>query len=573
MKTQLSTLLADHLDGISPQEIMTLLEIPPSPEMGDFALPCFSFAKKLRQSPVKIALDLKNRLKSIDGIERMEAVGGYLNFYADRKLYVQRILNRALSEDYGASDEGSGKTICMDYSSPNIAKNFHVGHLRTTVIGNSLYRIYSKLGYQVVRINHLGDWGTQFGKLIVAYHNWSSREAVEAGGIEELLRIYVKFNEEAAADPSLTEEARLWFARMEQGNEEALDIWKWFRKISMKEFDRVYRLLGISFDHYTGESFYVDKVPALVKELQNKQLLEESQGAEIVNLSAYDMPPCLITKANGSTIYHSRDLAAILYRKKEYHFEKCLYVTGLEQSLHFAQLFKVIELMGYDWYTGLVHVPYGLVSLKGARLSTRSDNIIYAEDILKEAIDRAAALIQEKNPALPNKEETAAMVGVGAIIFHDLYNQRIKNVDFSWDEVLNFEGSTGPYVQYTYARAKSILRKAVLEEDLSPADCCPDFSACPDAYAALTDAPSFALVKLIGNYPDIIREAAGRYEPSVIARYSIDLAVAFNRFYHDCRILNAEPDIRRARLLLVSITQKLLKDSLALLGIQSPEEM
>jgi len=457
---------------------------------------------------------------------------------------------------------GLGKTICMDYSSPNIAKNFHVGHLRTTIIGNSLYKLHEKLGYEVVRINHLGDWGTQFGKLIVAYKNWSSKEEVEEKGIEELMRIYVKFNTEKDAKPELMEEARAWFVKMEQNDEEALAIWNWFKEISMVEYERVYKLLGVSFDSYKGESFYRDKVPALVEELKEKRLLTESQGAKIIDLSAYDMAPCLITKSDGGSIYHSRDIAAILYRKKTYDFEKCLYVTGSEQSLHFKQIFKAIELMNYDWYDNLVHVPYGLVSLEGAKLSTRTGNIVYAEDILKEAMERAMKAIQEKNPSLADKEMVAKQVGVGAVIFHDLYNQRIKNVNFSWDEVLSFEGTTGPYVQYTYARAKSILRKSSGAQENGVSD-----------YEVLTDDVSFGLVKTLLGYEAAITGAIERYEPSVVARYLITLATAFNRFYHECPIIQADDKEKQARLVLVDMVQRVIKDACSLLGIECPEEM
>jgi arginyl-tRNA synthetase len=450
----------------------------------------------------------------------------------------------------------------MDYSSPNIAKNFHVGHLRTTIIGNSLYKIYNKLGYQVVRINHLGDWGTQFGKLIVAYKNWSSKEQVEERGIEELLRIYMLFNSEVKNKPELNDEARNWFVKMENGDIEALSIWEWFKDISIIEFQKIYDMLGVEFDSYAGESFYMNKVPALVEKLKEKKLLEESQGAYIIKLDEYNMPPCLIIKKDGSSIYHSRDIAAVLYRKEEYGFDKCLYVTGMEQKLHFAQVFKAIELMGYEWNKDLVHVPYGLVSLEGAKLSTRNGNIIYAQDILNEAIERAAYLIEEKNPSLTEKESVAKMVGIGAVIFHDLYNQRIKNVSFSWQDVMNFDGATAPYAQYTYARAKSILRKVGGVAN----------DANVNAKLLIDDA-SFHLIKMIALYPEKILDAAKRYEPSIIARYIISLSTAFNRFYQECNIMNAKKDMQEARLVLVELTQQIIKDAMSLLGIFCPEVM
>jgi len=563
MKNKIAESIENLLEGVSAEEVADMLETPPEESMGDFALPCFAFAKVLRKSPKIIAQELADGLaekKAVLGISRIEALNGYLNLYMERSGYVKAGMEKLAEEGFGVNKPGLGKTICMDYSSPNIAKNFHVGHLRTTVIGNSLHKILDKLGYKTVRINHLGDWGTQFGKLIVAYKLWSSKEAVEEKGIEELLRIYVKFNVEKDKNPSLVEEARQWLVKMEKDDPEALEYWEWFKEISMVEFERVYDMLGISFDSYIGESFYRSRVPALVEELKAKNLLQESQGANVVDLSDYDMPPCLITKSDGASIYHSRDMAAVLYRKETYGFEKCLYVTGLEQTLHFKQVFKAIELMGYDWTDGLVHIPYGLVSLDGAKLSTRGGNIIYAEDILKEAIERAMSAIMKKNPDLANKEEVAHMVGVGAVIFHDLFNQRIKNIDFNWDEVLSFEGTSGPYVQYTYARAKSILRKA-------------DYQKQKIDFAQLTDDYSFKLVKQLLGYEDAVNKAAERYEPSVVAKYLIGLSAAFNKFYHECPILKAEEAEKQAKLYLVDVTQGIIKECCELLGMNCPEEM
>lgn len=550
---------------MSEEELMKTMEIPPEEKMGDLALPCFTMAKKMRKNPMQIAVELAEKLKEQKdelGIEKVESVGAYCNIYLKRDLLVKKCFESLQKDKYGVSQIGAGKTVCMDYSSPNIAKNFHVGHLRTTVIGNSLYKIYKKLGYDVVRINHLGDWGTQFGKLIVAYKLWSSEELVKEKGIEELLRIYVKFENESKENESLIAEAREWFVKMEQNDPEALEIWNWFKDISMVEFERIYDLLGMSFDSYLGESFYRDKVPALVEKLKEMDLLVESQGAQVIDLEKYDMPPCLITKSDGGSIYHSRDIAAILYRKEKYDFEKCLYVTGLEQSLHFKQIFTAIEVMGYDWNDGLIHVPYGLVSLAGEKLSTRGGNIIYAEDILKEAIERAYNAIIEKNPSLNDKEETAKKVGVGAIIFHDLFNQRIKNVDFSWKEVLNFDGTTGPYAQYTYARAKSVLRKADKMAEVCEVD-----------FEALTDDVTYNLVKVLAGYEDAVINAAEKNEPSVVARYVISLATAFNKFYHDCNILQAKEKEKKARLILTDWVQKILYEACGLLGMECPEEM
>lgn len=561
MKNQIVNLLSQNIEVLTSEEISQLIEIPPKPEMGDFAFPCFRLAKSYHKAPPMIAQDLKESIGDQAFLSEIKVIGGYLNFYVDKAQYAHQIIDKYNNAtDYGCSDQGKDKTICIDYSSPNVAKNFHVGHLRTTIIGNSLYKIFSKLGYKVVRINHLGDWGTQFGKLIVAYKKWGSREAVEEKGIEELMDIYVKFHEEAEKDDSLNDEARAWFLKMEQGNEEALEIWQWFRDISLKEFMRVYNILGMEFDSFAGESFYRDKTADVIKRLTDDGLLKESQGAMIVPLDEYDMPPCIVAKKDGSSIYATRDLAAILYRKATYNFDRCLYVTGLEQKLHFAQVFKVIELMGNDYAKNLVHIPYGLVSLKSGKISSRKGNVIFAEDLLRESINKTTSIIEEKNPDIPDKEEVAKQVGIGAIIFNDLYNQRIKDVIFDWNKLLNFDGETGPYVQYTYARASSVLRK---------------IGEVPDTidYTLLTDEASIGLLKEIERYPQVIKDAAERYEPSVIARYSIDLAHAFNKFYHECQINVEDETTKYTRTNVVKIARYIIKDALSLLGIQCPEQM
>ena len=561
MKNQIVNLLSQNIEVLTSEEISQLIEIPPKPEMGDFAFPCFRLAKSYHKAPPMIAQDLKESIGDQAFLSEIKVIGGYLNFYVDKAQYAQQIIDKYNNAtDYGCSDQGKDKTICIDYSSPNVAKNFHVGHLRTTIIGNSLYKIFSKLGYKVVRINHLGDWGTQFGKLIVAYKKWGSREAVEEKGIEELMDIYVKFHEEAEKDDSLNDEARAWFLKMEQGNEEALEIWQWFRDISLKEFMRVYNILGMEFDSFAGESFYRDKTADVIKRLTDDGLLKESQGAMIVPLDEYDMPPCIVAKKDGSSIYATRDLAAILYRKATYNFDRCLYVTGLEQKLHFAQVFKVIELMGNDYAKNLVHIPYGLVSIKSGKISSRKGNVIFAEDLLRESINKTTSIIEEKNPDIPDKEEVAKQVGIGAIIFNDLYNQRIKDVIFDWNKLLNFDGETGPYVQYTYARASSVLRK---------------IGEVPDTidYTLLTDEASIGLLKEIERYPQVIKDAAERYEPSVIARYSIDLAHAFNKFYHECQINVEDETTKYTRTNVVKIARYIIKDALSLLGIQCPEQM
>lgn len=562
MKENLVELLLQHIEGLSKEEIEKLLEIPKKVEMGDYAFPCFRLAKEYRKAPQMIAAEIAEKIGGADFLSKIEVQGGYINFFVDKQLFAKKIMEQVSAEDFGASHVGDGQTICMDYSSPNVAKNFHVGHLRTTIIGNSLYKIFSKLGYKVERINHLGDWGTQFGKLIVAYKNWGNKEAIERDGVSELMKIYVKFHEEAEKDDSLNDEARAWFTRMEQGDEDALDIWEWFKEISLKEYMRIYDLLGVSFDSFNGESFYRDMTSKVVETLESKNLLVESDGAKIVPLDEYDMPPCLVTKKDGSSIYATRDLAALLYRHETYNFTKCLYVTGLEQQLHFKQVFKVIELLGCDWYQGLHHIPYGLVSLKEGKMSTRKGQVIFAEDILKEAIQRIREIIAEKNPDLENKEEVARMVGVGAIMFNDLYNQRIKDVIFSWDKILNFDGETGPYVQYTHARAASVLRKAGISEVGMDID-----------YSVLTDEASMALLKELSRFPQVVVDAAEKFEPFVVSRYSVAVAQAFNKFYHDCQINVEDERVKMARLKLVIVTKKIIHDALELLGIGSPEQM
>ena len=561
MKAKVIDLLYKNIEGFTKEELMKLVEIPPKPEMGDFAFPCFRLAKVYRKSPQMIADALKDKISGADFLSEIKVLGGYLNFYVDKSDFSRQVVEKYKSNaNYGGSDEGKGKTICIDYSSPNVAKNFHVGHLRTTVIGNSLHKIYKKLGYKVERINHLGDWGTQFGKLIVAYKAWGNKEAIEKNGISELMNIYVKFHEEAEKNPELNDEARAWFTKMEHGDEEAISIWKWFREISLNEFLRVYDIIGMDFDSYAGESFYNDKMAAVIEELKEKGLITVSDGAQIVELEEYNMPPCLITKKDGSSLYATRDISAAMYRKKTYDFSKCIYVTGLEQKLHFAQWFKVIELMGYDWYKDLVHVPYGLVSLKGGKLSTRKGHIIFAEEILKESIQKTASIIEEKNPNIPDKEIVAKQVGIGAIIFNDLYNQRIKDVIFDWDKILNFDGETGPYVQYTYARAASVIRKIGNVPDIID-------------YNLLTDEPSVALLKEIERFPTVVKDAAEKLEPSVVARYAVAVAQAFNKFYHDCQINVDDETLKYTRANLVIITKEILKEALDLLGIQCPEQM
>ena len=564
MKSKLIDILAENLTELKKEEIAEALEVPKKADMGDYAFPCFRLAKIYRKAPNLIAQDLKEKIDagSYEIFSKIENVGGYINFFFDKEQFAKQIVDTISEENFGSSDIGEGKTICIDYSSPNVAKNFHVGHLRTTIIGNSLYKIYSKLGYHVERINHLGDWGIQFGKLIVAYKNWGSKEEVEKNGIAELMKIYVKFHQEAEKDDSLNDQAREWFVKMEQGDEEALSIWQWFKDISLIEYKRIYKLLGMDFDHFTGESFYRDKTQGVVDQLNEKNLLVESEGAHIVPLDDYNMAPCLITKKDGSSIYATRDLAALFYRKNTYNFDKCIYVTGLEQKLHFAQVFKVIELLGYDWYKDLVHVPYGLVSMEGGKLSTRNGNVIYAEEILHESINKIYEIIEEKNPDLPDKETVARQVGIGAILFNDLYNQRIKDVVFNWDKILNFDGETGPYVQYTYARCASVFRKVGDVQIPDEID-----------YSVLTDDVTMNLLKDITRFPGIVKDAADKFEPFMIARFAVSVAQHFNKFYHDCQINVKEENVKMARLKVVQMTMKVIKDALELLGIECPEQM
>lgn len=562
-KEQIALLISNVTD-LEKDEILNLIEIPNS-DMGDFAFPCFKLAKTMKKAPNIIASELAEKIEKKEFIDNIQVVNAYINFYVSKSIYVEKVLTNVLNEkdNFGNSNIGNDKTVIIDYSSPNIAKPFHIGHLRSTVIGNSLYKIYKKLGYNVVGINHLGDWGTQFGKLIVAYKKWGNKELVEKDDIKELSKIYVKFHEESEKDKSLEDEARLWLVKMQEGDKEALDLWKWFCDISMKEFERVYKMLNISFDSYAGESFYNDKMQPVVDELFEKDILVESEGAKIVDLEPYNMPPCLILRSDGGTLYPTRDIAAAFYRKKEYNFEKCLYITALDQNLHFAQWFKVIDLMGYDWAKDLVHIPFGLVSLNDGKLSTRKGHVVLMEDILNHAIEKTKNIIEEKNPNLENKEKIAKDVGIGAVIFNDLFNSRVKNVVFDLERMLNFQGETGPYVQYTHARACSILEKENFNEDLLKNI---DYSLICDEY-------SFELVKTLSQYPDKIVDASNKYEPFIITRHLVNVCQAFNKFYDENNIKNSEADLKNARLALVYATKTIIANGLYLLGINAPEKM
>ncbi|OON95530.1 MAG: arginine--tRNA ligase [Candidatus Epulonipiscioides saccharophilum] len=562
-KLVLAEILANVVE-MKKEDIEDLIEVPTNKDMGDFSFPCFRFAKILKKSPNAIAAEFAKKIERPDFIEKIENVNAYINFYLDKEELIKTVLDKVFDEkeNYAIEQKKDKGNIVIDYSSPNIAKPFHIGHLRSTVIGNSLYRIFEAIGYKCISVNHLGDWGTQFGKLIVAYRLYSNKEEVENKGIEELLRIYVKFHEEAKKDPSLENLARENFTKMEQGDEEALSLWKWFKEISLKEFERVYDILGIKFDSLNGEAFYNDKMDAVIKELDAKNLTKISEGAKVVEIE--DMSPCLITKKDGSTLYATRDITAALYRQNMYNFQKCIYVTALAQNLHFAQFFKVIEKMGYKWAEDLVHVPFGMVSMENGSISTRNGNVLLLEELLTEAINKTKQIIKEKNPKLENKDKVAKEVGIGAIIFDDMYNNIIKDIHFSWEKVLNFDGETGPYVQYTYARANSVFCKSGMKiEDI---DNNIDVSK-------ITDELSMALIKEIGKFSDIIQEAAAKYEPSIIARYVVNLAKSFNKFYHENSILVDEPNLKKARLSLVVGAMYSIKNALWLLGIKAPKQM
>mgnify|MGYP002797174573 FL=1 len=548
-------------EGLSEEELCSLIAVPPNTEMGDYALPCFRLAKTMRKPPAAIAEELAAAYPADEIVTGAKAVNGYVNFRIDRALWSEQTLRRVLSEreEYGSSDEGKGKTVCIEYSSVNIAKPFHIGHLSSTVIGSALYKLHKFLGYPSVAINHLGDYGTQFGKLISAYKRWGSREEIEKGGLRALNALYVRFHEEAERDPSLNDEARHFFKKIEEKDEESVALFEWFKQLTLKDVGRIYDLLDVHFDSWAGESFYIDKMQPVIDELKEKGLLVESEGAQIVDLSAYDMPPCLVLRSDGASLYATRDLAAAIYRKQTYDFYKSLYVVAYQQNLHFRQFFKVLELMGKEWAKDLVHVAYGMVSLEEGSMSTRKGRVVYLEDVINKCVEKALAIITEKNPSLENKEETAKTVGVGAVIFGALYNNKIKDITFSYDKVLNFEGETSCYVQYTCARAHSVLEKGGSARAYAAKEVCPQ---------------EFEVVKQLAEFPATCHDALEKYEPCFIARYCVDLAQKFNKFYFDCSILNAEDGQTRAfRLALTEATLVTLKNGLGLLGIGVPEKM
>ena len=559
--------------GMDQDSVLSLLEYPPDPAMGDIALPCFKLAKTLRRSPVQIASTIAPLVKG-DAIARAEAVNGYLNIYLSEQYLADALIPEILEkkETYGAPDMGQGKTVVLDYSSPNVAKPFHIGHLGTTVIGHALKKLHEFAGYKCIGINYLGDWGTQFGKLILAYRLWGSKEQIEAGGIDELVSLYVKINNaisgnaEQGIEPNTeyADMARAEFHKMELGDEENIALWKWFVKISLDEYEKTYKQLDITFDSYLGESFYTDKMPAQVQKLRDMGLLKIDDGASIVDLEPYGMPPCLILKRDGSTLYPTRDIAAAVYRKEMYDFDKCIYVTSNQQILHFQQWFKVVELMGYDWYEGLVHVPYGTVSVNGAKLATRTGNVVLLKDLFAAAIEKVTEIMEEKNPALKGREDIAEAVGVGAIVFYYLSNNRIKDINFNMEDALSFDGNTGPYVQYTYARSCSILEKA---KDAGEVVTTPD-------HITLTAPEERALCVVLSQYEERVRMAIRDYEPSVITRYILDVATAFNRFYHECAIFTAvDPAVRATRLALTQATNYVLGSAFGLICLRKTEKI
>lgn len=556
----------DH--GLGESDIIGMIEYPPDSSMGDLAFPCFKLSRVLRRSPVQIAELLAQEL-NVSCLSGMQAVNGYLNMTISGEYLTAEVLPEILrkGDRYGSSDLGAGKEVVLDYSSPNVAKPFHIGHLGTTVIGHSLKKLHEFAGYHCTGINYLGDWGTQFGKMIVAYRKWGNREEIQQGGVDKMVELYVRINnaikgdEEKGipGDKQLADEARAEFHKLEQGDEENLALWKWFVEVSLEEYQKTYRQLGITFDSYKGESFYTDKMPAQVELLREKGLLKLDQGASIVDLSEYGMPPCLILKTDGSTLYPTRDIAAAVYRKNEYHFDKCVYVTSAQQCLHFKQWFKVVELMGYDWYDQLVHVPYGTVSLNGAKLATRTGNVVLLKDLFKTAIDKVRDIMEVKSPGLENKDEIAEAVGVGAVVFYYLSSNRMNDIDFIMEDALNFDGNTGPYVQYTYARTCSVLSKV---------------QEIPDATPVLTQPEEATLLKVLCRFEEKVLNALEVYEPSVITRYILEVAGAFNKFYHACPILSAEEEsVRNTRILLTLAAKTVLGNAFELICLRKTEKI
>ncbi|MGO1369606.1 MAG: arginine--tRNA ligase [Senegalia sp. (in: firmicutes)] len=562
-KEKLAEIINQNVEEISKEEVLELVETPPSYDMGDYAMPCFKMAKIFRKSPNVIAEDIVKMIGDNKYFEKIENKGAYVNFFINKELFSEIVLKEVFEKEdkYGATNIGEDRNVIVEFSSPNIAKPFHIGHIRSTVIGHSIYRIYDFLGFNTIAINHLGDYGTQFGKLIVAYKAWGDREVIEKNPIPELLKLYIKFHEEVEKNPELDDKAREWFFKLEGNNSEAKELWQWMRDVSLKEFNRVYDMLNIKYDSFTGESFYSDKMPRVIDIMNEKGILEDSQGARIVDLEKYGMPPALVQKRDGSTLYITRDVAAALYRKETYDFYRNIYVVGSQQLLHFKQWMKMVELMGFKWAKDCVHVPFGMVSLEDGTMSTRKGRVVFLEDVLKKAVDKTKEIIEQKNPNLENKEEVAKQIGIGAIVFQELSNSRIKDYTFSWEKTLSFEGETGPYVQYTHARASSILNKAKI-----------DVSADID-YSLLLNEEAVNLVRLLHDFKQIVIDAMDKYEPAIITRHIVDIAQAFNKFYHECPILIDDEELKKARLLLVKSTRNVIKTGLYLIGVEAPEKM
>ncbi|MBF1167230.1 MAG: arginine--tRNA ligase [[Eubacterium] sulci] len=569
-KKEIAEIIAKNLEGLTEDEIKSMIEIPQDQSMGDYAFPCFRLAKMMRKAPNLIAAELAEKLQGEKLFSEVSPVNAYVNMFVSREEMMKSTISEVLEEkeNFGRSDIGGNKKVIVEFSSPNIAKPFHIGHIRSTVIGNSLSKIYDALGYDVFKINHLGDYGTQFGKMICAYRRWGNREDVINSPIKTLLGYYTKFHVEVEEHPELEDEARAIFTKLEQGSKEEVELWQWFREESLKEFQRVYDMLGIEFDSYNGESFYSDKMPRFEKELSDKGLLQESKGAQVVDLEEYKLGTALIKKSDGSSLYITRDIAAAVYRKENYDFYKNIYVVATQQNLHFQQLFKIIELMGYDWANQCVHVPFGMVRLEEGTMSTRHGRVVFLEDVLNGAIEKTREIIEEKNPNIENLEEITSQVGIGAVVFNELSNNRIKDYTFKWDQILNFDGETGPYVQYTHARCASLLRKAgedIVAKAQDPKNV--DF-----ALLAKSDS-AYELTKLIYAFPGVVEQAGEKYEPSIITRHIIDIAQCFNKFYHDEHIIVDDEVEKTSKIALVIATKRVIATGIGLLGMKAPERM
>lgn len=569
-KKEIAEIIAKNLEGLTEDEIKSMIEIPQDQSMGDYAFPCFRLAKTMRKAPNLIAAELAEKLQGEQLFSEVSPVNAYVNMFVSREEMIKSTVSEVLEEkeNFGRSDIGGNKKVIVEFSSPNIAKPFHIGHIRSTVIGNSLSKIYDALGYDVFKINHLGDYGTQFGKMICAYRRWGNREDVINSPIKTLLGYYTKFHVEVEEHPELEGEARAIFTKLEQGSKEEVELWQWFREESLKEFQRVYDMLGIEFDSYNGESFYSDKMPRFEKELSDKGLLHESKGAQVVDLEEYKLGTALIKKSDGSSLYITRDIAAAVYRKENYDFYKNIYVVATQQNLHFQQLFKILELMGYDWANQCVHVQFGMVRLEEGTMSTRHGRVVFLEDVLNGAIEKTREIIEEKNPNIENLEEITSQVGIGAVVFNELSNNRIKDYTFKWDQILNFDGETGPYVQYTHARCASLLRKAgedIVAKAQDPKNV--DF-----ALLAKSDS-AYELTKLIYAFPGVVEQAGEKYEPSIITRHIIDIAQCFNKFYHDEHIIVDDEVEKTSKIALVIATKRVIATGIGLLGMKAPERM